>query len=106
MKTIKESPTLQSVAKTGKAKYWKCVAFEDKGSHFYKKVWWQEGSKVQESTPVEVKGKNVGRANETSDERQAILEFESLVQRQRDKGYSEDGSADHIPVKPILAHKY
>jgi DNA ligase-1 len=113
---IKESPVLQSLTRTGKVKYWKLVAFTEMvashtdstmdGFHFYKKVWWQEGSKVQESTPVQVKGKNVGRANETSDEEQLISEFHSLVQKQRDKGYSEDGSADHIPTKPMLAHKY
>ena len=109
-----ESPVLQSLTRTGKVKYWKCVAFEELSPdndpstnlYFYKKVWWQEGSKVQESTPVQVKGKNIGRANETSDRDQLLSEFHSIVQKQRDKGYSEDGSADHIPVKPMLAHKY
>jgi DNA ligase-1 len=105
MKVI-ESPILQSLTRTGKAKYWKLVAFQRGEGFFYKKVWWQEGSKVQESTPVQVKGKNIGRANETSDKEQVLSEFHSLVQKQRDKGYSEDGSADHIPVKPMLAHKY
>ena len=104
---IKESPVLQSLTRTGKVKYWKCVALKDDfGDHFYKKVWWQESGKVQSSTPVQVKGKNIGRANETSDEEQLLSEFHSLVQKQRDKGYSEDGSADHIPTKPMLAHKY
>ena len=104
---IEESPVLQSLTRTGKVKYWKCVAIKDDfGDHFYKKVWWQEGSKIQESTPVQVKGKNVGRANETSDKEQLLSEFHSIVQKQRDKGYSEDGSADHIPTKPMLAHKY
>lgn len=111
---LKESPTLQSLTRTGKVKYWKCVAFEELSSnndpdtklYFYKKVWWQEGAKVQESTPVQVKGKNIGRANETTDKEQLLSEFDSLVQKQRDKGYSEDGSTDHIPTLPMLANKY
>ena len=114
MKEIKESPVLQSQTRTGKAKFWKLVAFEelspdnDPGTklYFYKKVWWQEGAKVQETTPVQVKGKNIGRANETTDKEQLLSEFDSLVKRQRDRGYSEDGSADHIPTKPMLANKY
>ena len=111
---IKESPVLQSQTRTGKAKYWKLVALKEEQDnnnpliklYFYKKVWWQEGAKVQETTPVQVKGKNIGRANETSDKEQLLAEFDALVKRQRDRGYSEDGSADHIPTKPMLANKY
>lgn len=103
---IKESPVLQSKTRTGKVKYWRCIAFKHGEGLFYKKVWWQEGAKVQESTPVQVVGKNIGRANETTCKEQLLSEFDSLVQKQRDKGYSEDGSADHIPVKPMLANKY
>lgn len=114
MKEIKESPVLQSQTRTGKAKYWKLVALEELQHnnnpptklYFYKKVWWQEGAKVQETTPVQVKGKNIGRANETSDKEQLLSEFDALVKRQRDRGYSEDGSSDHIPTKPMLANKY
>ncbi len=111
---LKESPVLQSLTRTGKVKYWKLVALEEltlnndpvTKLYFYKKVWWQEGSKVQETTPVQVAGKNIGRANETTDKEQLLSEFDSLVKRQRDRGYSEDGSSDHIPTKPMLANKY
>lgn len=103
---IQESPVLQSTARTGKKKYWQMVAFSEKGSFFYQKSWWQEDSKVQSSTPTEVKGKNVGRANETSPRDQLLFEFDSRVKKQRDKGYSEDGSSSHIPTKPMLANKY
>ena len=106
MKTIQESPVLQSTARTGKKKFWQMVAFSENGSFYYQKSWWQEGSKVQSSTPTEVLGKNVGRANETSPRDQLLSEFDSRVKKQRDKGYSEDGSASHIPTKPMLANKY
>ena len=106
-----ESPVLQSVARTGNKKFWQAVVYCEGNSYFYKKIWWQESkegkkSKVQESTPVEVFGKNIGRANETSAAEQAKSEFDSIVQKQRDKGYSESGSAEHIPTKPMLANKY
>ena len=106
MKTIQESPVLQSTARTGKKKYWQMVAFSENGSFFYQKSWWQEDSKVQSSTPTEVKGKNIGRSNETSPRDQLLSEFDSRVKKQRDKGYSEDGSSSHIPTKPMLANKY
>lgn len=106
MKVIKKSPVLRSVTRTGKPKFWQAMAFSEKGHFFIKKTWWQEGSKVQESTPVEVFGKNIGRMNETDPSDQALLELVSRVKKQRDKGYSEDGSSDHIPTKPMLAHKY
>ena len=106
MKIIKTSPVLQSVAKSGKAKFWQLFAIEDGGKYSYQKTWWQDGSKKQSSTPSEVKGKNIGRANETSAKSQLISEFDAIVQKRRDKGYSEDGSADHVPTKPMLAHKW
>ena len=106
MKIIHETPTLQSVAKTGKKKFWRGEVLTDGDSYYYQKVWWQEGSKVQTSTPVRVKGKNVGKSNETTDKEQALSEIASIENKQRDKGYSEDGTVDHIPTKPMLAHKY
>lgn len=106
MKIIKQSPVLQSVAKSGKAKFWQLYGMEQNREFAYIKHWWQDGSVKQESTPVVVKGKNVGRANETTDREQLISEFDSIVQKQRDKGYSESGKATHVPVKPMLANKY
>lgn len=106
MKIIQESPVLQSTAKTGKKKFWKLIAAEHNGEFTYIKEWWQDGSVVQQSTPVIVKGKSVGRSNETSDREQLLAEFDSIVQKQRDKGYSESGSAAHVPTKPMLANKY
>lgn len=106
MKILKKSPILRSTAKTGKAKFWQLIAAEIDGQAAYIKSWWQEGAKVQESVPVFVHGKNEGRSNETSDKEQLMSEFDSIVQKQRDKGYSESGSNKHVPTKPMLAHKY
>lgn len=105
-KLIERTPTLQSKTRTGKVKYWYGEVFETDEGVFVKKVWWQDGSVVQESTPVHIKGKNLGKVNETTDVEQAIFDLNSIMQKQRDKGYSEDGSQDHIPTKPMLAHSY
>ena len=106
MNVIKESPVLQSQTRTGKAKFWQACAFTNDEGVFYQKRWWQEGSKVQSTTPVRVEGKNIGRSNETLPIDQVISQLDSIVKKQRDKGYSEDGSNDHIPTKPMLANKY
>ena len=106
MQVLHESPVLQSQTRTGKAKFWRAAVLTNGVDVFYQKAWWQEGSKIQTSTPVQVEGKNIGRSNETTPEDQAVAEFNSIVQKQRDKGYSEDGSSDHIPTKPMLANKY
>lgn len=103
---LQESPILQSTAKSGKAKYWQGRAEQKGNEFFYVKRWWQEGAKIQESKPVLVKGKNSGKANATTDKEQVLAELASIVQKQRDKGYSEDGSNMHIPIKPMLAQKY
>jgi len=103
---IHTTPVLQSTTRTGKKKYWKGEAFTASGEYYYRKIWWQENSKVQSSTPVLVKGKNIGRANETTARDQALFELQSIETKQRDKGYSEDGSKTHIPTKPMLAHQW
>lgn len=71
----------------------------------------KEGGKVSEKR-VPVAGKNIGRSNETSPADQAILEAQSRVSKQLDKGYVEDQAAAALPVtdasgnlKPMKAQK-
>ena len=106
MNEIERGPTLQSNTSTGKVKYWYGSVVENDNGVFITKTWWQEGSKVQTSTPKQIFGKNVGKSNETTALEQATFDLGSLYRKQRDKGYSEDGSLDHIPTLPMLAHKY
>lgn len=52
-------------------------------------------------------GKNIGRANETSDEQQAILEAESRYKKQLDKGYRPTLEAlEDLPLMAMLAVDY
>jgi predicted DNA-binding WGR domain protein len=71
------------------------------GTDFYlRSTWWQVGHNAQASIPERVKGKNEGRSNATSDKEQATLEFDALVKKRRDKGFSEDGGSPHHRRQP------
>lgn len=67
------------------------------------------GKAVTKIVPVE--GKNIGRANETTPAQQAVLELDSRVNKQLDKGYVRTLEAATAPAtnslgleKPMLAH--
>lgn len=106
MDLLRESPVLRSSAKTGKAKFWQLRLVTDRLDYFLERTWWQEGSVKQSSTPERILGKNSGRANSTTDGEQAEREFDRAVQKRRDKGFSENGSASHVYTKPMLAHGF
>jgi DNA ligase-1 len=66
----------------------------------------KEGGKIQTKITT-VEGKNVGRSNETSPEQQAVLEAESKVRSQVDKGYRQDKvDLAEKPLLPMLAMDY
>ncbi len=106
MNIIKSSPELKSKAKTGKTKYWVCEVTEEDEKYFTRSKYWQEGSKVQYSEPYESYPKNVGKSNETTSKEQAIKEFDSIILKYRDKGYSETGITANPKPLPMLAAKY
>ncbi len=67
------------------------------------------GGKIIQSNPTFVKGKNIGRSNETTDYEQACKEAESKFQRKIESGYSEDINKIDTAKKffaPMLAKKY
>lgn len=66
----------------------------------------QQSGKFQTKTREVLKGKNIGKANETTVEQQAELELQSLYQKQLDDGYVTKIEDYRDPVKPMLAHKY
>ena len=83
------------------------------------KVWriWTDGDQLliehgkehgKQQLKIEtVKGKNIGRSNETTAEEQAVLEAQSRVNRQLDKGYRKDKDGlGVLPLLPMLAHDY
>ena len=75
--------------------------------------WWtskedEDGKK--QNTKETVYGKNQGRSNETSDEEQAILEFERKVKKKKEEGYVENKEdavlGEEIVVSSILTQSF
>jgi len=50
-------------------------------------------------------GKNIGKANETSPEQQAILELQAKARLKQDKGYTKDYEAARLPATNTLGLK-
>ena len=79
------------------------------GSATIKKRWGLYGMKQQENSRVVSKGKNIGRANETTPFQQACLEAEASWKLKCDSGYfdgSKKTSGDTEVKLPMLAHPY
>lgn len=94
--------TLYGKDKSGKFKQWSIWTVED--SLFIEHG--QEGGKLQ-LKEEKVKGKNVGRSNQTSDSEQAEFEANSRINKQVDKGYRADKSElEELPLLPMLANDY
>ncbi len=98
-----ETKTLYGVDKNGGAKVWKV---------------WTEGANIvvehgklggkQQQKITTCKGKNQGKANETSDEVQAVLEAESKYRKQLDKYYKPTLEEAQVATTDgvMLAHDY
>ena len=88
--------------KNGGYKEWRISVFGDVIAITHGK----EGGKMQTKTEV-VKGKNIGRANETTPEQQALLEAESRYNKQLDKDYRENKEdLEELDILPMLASDY
>src|SRR3990172_7140063 len=101
MDIIQSSPFLFSKTRLGKDKFWQAHVVQNKKQWFTQTSYWQttksgEQSLVQWSEPYEATPKNVNKVNEMSAEDQAHAEFNSMVQKQRDKGYTEPGTKSSI----------
>lgn len=97
-----EKKVLFGEAKTGKFKIW-CIWTE--GDMLYIEHG-QEGGK-QQLKEEKIKGKNIGRANETTPEQQAELEAMSRWRKQIDKGYRESkDELGELEVAAMLAQDY
>jgi len=67
-----------------------------------------KGGKMTTSKPTVCEGKNIGRANETSPETQALQEAKAKYKKKVDSGYYEKLEDIDIEkfTEPMLAHKY
>ena len=101
----KQLPIIYSRTSNGGVQQWEIII---KGNTFYTKVGLLDG-KITISKLTNVLGKNIGRANETSEEEQAYLEAKRKWDKKIEKGYHEnikDIDKKSIYFEPMLAHKY
>ena len=87
----------------GKIQQWEIVT---EGGTFYTIEGFVDG-KLTTSEPTICEGKNVGKANETSPEEQAIREALSKVTKKRDDGYAdsiEEAGVTKKAIDPMLAY--
>jgi DNA ligase 1 len=86
---MKVFPTLYSSASTGKIKEWNIsVSHLDSAVEIITVYGYIDGKKTETSRIVN-KGKNIGKANETSPYEQAISEAQSKWNKKKDEGYTE-----------------
>lgn len=89
--------TLYKPAKTGATQQW---SIEVAGDSFICTYGQLDGKMQTQVTKCE--GKNIGRANETTPEQQAVLEMDALIAKKIKSGYSYDSTA---PTTVALAMK-
>lgn len=95
-------PYLYTKNSRGKMNMWKAWVC---GDTYYRSSG-QVGGKMRDPSAKTVKGKNIGRANETTPEDQALLECFSYWEKQLDKGYTENPEGETVRLFPMLARDY
>jgi DNA ligase-1 len=97
-------PTLYSKDSKNKVRVW---YMEQSGSQYRTVAGLQDGEKVV-SEYTTAKPKNVGRANATTAEQQALSEIQSKYLKQLKTGYHKDIGDIHTQkyIEPMLAQKY
>lgn len=97
----KSFPILFKYDTRGRVQQWQIHVKDD---HF----WTEEGIKggaITTSLPTYCKAKNIGRANETTPQEQALAEAQSKWQKKVDKGYNEVLTDKKKFFEPMLAHE-
>lgn len=90
---------LERLYKTAKTGAIQIIDMEVVGAT-YTRTWGQLGGKQQSKSTVAV-GKNIGRANETSPEEQAILEAKAIWVKKKKAGYSTSSKAPTTVTLPM-----
>lgn len=88
IRLYEQSTTLYQLSTSGKVKEWTISVVDN----VIKTVWGYVDGVKQETTDI-ISGKNVGRANETSDSEQAALEYDRKIKEKKHLGSVESLSA-------------
>jgi ATP-dependent DNA ligase len=97
--------TLYSQSTTGKILVWEIEVLKNQ----YRTITGQEDGQKVISEWTTCNGKNIGRANETTPEEQAIQEAEAHIKKKLKSGYHKDrdnASSGTSYMKPMLANKF
>jgi len=112
LKVVYESKVLCNTTSRGLPKLWKIyIKVSDSNDYYIVTEYWQinkDGNETikQHSEPKLVKCKNEGKKNETKGYDQAILEVNSLINKQKDKGYRDSDGETLTNILPMLAYDY
>jgi len=94
---------LYKLSKNGKkVQYWE-IQLE---GYRYRTVEGYVGGAMTESAWTYAEGKNIGKANETTRDAQAVLEVQSKITNKRDKGYGDNAEEASRPFGVTLAKKW
>lgn len=105
------TPVLTTQTKKGLNKYWRGFVYTTDNNYYTASEAWQQLADGSESKHIIsagklIKGKNIGKANETSPAEQAQREVESAANKKRDEGYRADGEVIEAHPLPMLAHVF
>ena len=112
---MKEFPKLFKKTSTGAIQEWQVSVNEFENIPTIISNYGQVGGKIQESKEQVIRGKNIGRSNETTTIQQAETQAKSDWEKQLKKGYVQNiedaqaGKTDDIiegGIAPMLAHKF
>ncbi len=107
MKIEKEFPSLYGKTSKGKIKVWFInVELDENNIPQIRVSHGLQGKKIQTNYKPIVKGKNIGRANETTPLQQAVNEATATWVKQTEKGYAESVELIVEMELPMLAQKF
>lgn len=102
-------PTLYSFSSKDKIKEWTIGVVEEDGLYYLGSGHGYKGQTITNTFSSAIKGKNIGKKNETSPLGQAMAEALSKWQKKIDENYTEvipTSKSDFVNVLPMLAHKW
>ncbi len=96
--------TLYARTSTGATQEWTIIV----DNNTYKTIYGQKDGQLVTTDPTVCIGKNIGKANETSPEQQALKEAKSIFKKKLKEGYKEDINKidEQDFFQPMLAKKF
>jgi DNA ligase-1 len=106
---MKQFKKLYKLTSTGKIQEWNILVREEQNGYTIVTERGQVGGKINsDGGKLITKGKNIGKANETTPEEQALDEAQSKWNKKKDEGYFEsiEEAQGELVLLPMLAYPY